>query len=74
MMTQTQYLEIHQTRDHEPTDYENLLADAIERIFAAGVQDLDGVVAGLNEQSVPAPRGKLWTKELYLEEMKRLGA
>lgn len=68
-----QYLEVHQTRDHEPDDYENLLGDAIEKAFAAGIHDIEALVASLNEQCVPAPRGVSWNVELFTEEMARLG-
>lgn len=68
------YLEPHQTRDHEPDAYENLLGDAIERCYAAGIHDLDGLVARLNEACVPTPGGVPWSVELFTSEMKRLGA
>jgi hypothetical protein len=68
------YLNPHQARDREPDDWQNLLGDAIERAFAAGVHDLAGLVARLNEMGVPAPNGQSWTAELYQKEMKRLGA
>ena len=64
----------HQARDREPDDYQNLLGDAIERAFAAGIHDLPGLVASLNEASVPAPNGQPWNAELFQREMKRLGA
>ncbi len=68
------YLNQHQARDREPDDYQNLLGDAIERSFAAGVHDLPGLVAALNEARLPAPDGQAWTAELFQKEMKRLGA
>jgi hypothetical protein len=68
------YLNPHQARDRAPDDYQNLLGDAIERAFAAGVQDLPSLVAWLNEAGVPAPNGQPWTAELFQKEMKRLGA
>ena len=73
-MDQPCYLNPHQARDRAPDDYQNLLGDAIERAFAAGVQDLSGLVARLNEAGVPAPNGQPWTAELFQKEMKRLGA
>ena len=73
-MDQLCYLNPHQSRDRAPDDYQNLLGDAIERAFAAGVHDLAGLVARLNEASVPAPNGQPWTAELFQKEMKRLGA
>ena len=35
-----QYLVVHQSRSEEPTEYENLLAEGIERSYAAGIHDL----------------------------------
>lgn len=74
MQQQEQYLDPHQTRKRPPTDYENLLADAIEKAFAAGVHDLDGICAQLMRDCVPSPGGKPWTPELFKSEVKRLGA
>ena len=71
---QSQFLNPHQTRDREPTDYENLLADGVEKAFAANVHDLQGICALLNADCVPAPDGKTWTPALFELEMKRLGA
>ncbi len=69
-----QYLNPHQARRHEPTMYENLLGDAIERAYAAGHHDLGSLVASLNDQAVPSPDGQPWTAELFTKEMQRLGA
>ena len=71
---QSQYLNPHQTRDREPTDYENLLADGLEKVYAANIHDLPGICARLNADCVPAPDGKAWTPDLFEREMKRLGA
>jgi hypothetical protein len=68
------YLNPHQARDREPDDYQNLLGDAIERSYAAGIHDLAGLVDRLNEAKVPTPGGQPWTAELFVKEMKRLGA
>ncbi|SKA35049.1 hypothetical protein SAMN02745126_05613 [Enhydrobacter aerosaccus] len=68
------YLNPHQARDREPDDYQNLLGDAIERAFAAGIHDLPGLVASLVEANVPAPNGQTWNEDLFRKEMKRLGA
>ena len=73
-MSQGCYLNPHQARDREPDDYQNLLGDAIERSYAAGVHDLPGLVGRLNETRVPSPNGQAWTPELFVEEMRRLGA
>jgi hypothetical protein len=74
MQRQSQYLVVHQTRDREPTDYENLLADGIEQAYARGIQDVAGIVQSLNEACVPSPGAKPWTEALFVSEMKRLGA
>ena len=73
-MEKPPYLNPHQARDRAPDDYQNLLGDAIERAYAAGIHDLSGLVARLNEVNVPAPNGQAWTAELFQNEMKRLGA
>ena len=68
-----QYIVVHQSRDREPTEYENLLADGLVKAFSSGVTDIDGIVAGLVADAVPAPGGREWTSELVLAELKRLG-
>lgn len=68
------YLDRHQTRDREPTDYENLLGDGIERAYAAGIHDLAPLCAFLDESAVPSPNGQRWTPEIFEREMQRLGA
>lgn len=73
-MTQSQYVVVNQSRDRDPTEYEDLLADSLEKAFGAGVEDVDGVVAALIADAVPSPAGKPWTNELVLSELKRLGA
>lgn len=67
------YLEPHQARDREPTAYESLLGDAIERAFAAGVHDLPGLVGCLNATGPNAPDGAPWTEASYRALMARLG-
>ena len=74
MKPNAQYLETHQTRSRAPTEYENLLADAMEQAFAQGIDDIDGLVERLNRDCVPSPGAKPWTAELFASEMKRLGA
>ena len=68
------YNETHQSRSKAPTAYENLLGDAIERAFAAGIHDLDGLVRYLNESGQAGPDGQVWTAENYQREMARLSA
>ena len=73
-MLKPAYLNPHQARDREPDDYQNLLGDAIERAYAAGIHDLAGLVASLNKAAVPAPNSSRWSEELFQREMKRLGS
>ena len=73
-MQKTQYIVVHQSRDRDPTDYENLLGDALERIFAKGVTEIDQVVAELNALEAPAPDAAPWTRALLESELARLGA
>jgi len=68
------YLVVHQSRDREPGEYENLLGDALERLFGLGIAEIDPLVAGLNDLDAPAPDGARWTRELLLSELARLGA
>jgi hypothetical protein len=73
MTSEDRYLVAHQTRDHEPTDYENLLAEGLERAYGRGIQELSEIVKDLNATCVPAPGGQAWSEELFISEMKRLG-
>jgi hypothetical protein len=66
--------ETFQNRAAAPTAYESLLGDSIERAFAAGIHDLDGLVAFLNEGGPSGPNGQPWTATTYCDEMARLGA
>ncbi len=68
------YNETHQNRSAEPTAYESLLGDAIERAFAQGIHDLPGLVAYLNAGGPSGPNGQAWTPENYQQEMARLAA
>ena len=66
--------ETFQHRVAAPTAYESLLGDSIERAFAAGIHDLEGLVAFLNEGGPAGPNGQPWTTASYQQEMARLGA
>nr|WP_175774468.1 recombinase-like helix-turn-helix domain-containing protein [Burkholderia anthina] len=68
------YLEPHQARTREPSQYENLLADSIERAYAQGLHDLASLVSYLNDAG-PGPQvGIFWTETSFVAEMKRLAA
>lgn len=73
MTTRTLYNETFQHRDAAPTAYESLLGDSIERAFAMGTHDLEGLLAYLNTAGPAGPNGQTWTPELYKQEMARLG-
>ncbi len=57
----------------EPSEYARALADALERIFGEGVEDLDVVVARLNESGPPPEGVAEWTRSVFEAEMVRLG-
>lgn len=63
------YLEPHQARKRPPTLYEDLLGDAIERAYQAGVHDLQGLVQALNDSGLASPGGLAWTEEIYRQEI-----
>jgi hypothetical protein len=73
-MKTMQYLNPHQSRKREPTQFENLLGDAIERAFAAGHWELDALVAHLNQTGQRAPNGEAWTAETFCATMQQLEA
>lgn len=68
------YNEVHQNRNAPPTSYESLLGDSIERAYAQGIHDLDGVVAYLNSAGPSGPNGQAWASASFQQEMARLGA
>ena len=74
MMTRTLYNETFQHRDAAPTAYESLLGASIERAFAMGIHDLEGLVSYLNSAGPSGPNGEPWTPTSYQQEMARLGA
>ena len=68
------YLSPHQSRTHEPTTWQQDLANAIEGVFARGARELDDVVAGLNASRVRPPNGGDWTADNFTAAMRELGA
>lgn len=66
------YLNPHQARRRLPTQYEDLLGDSIERAYAAGIQDLPGLVTYLNRSGPNCPLGGVWTEQTFQEEIARL--
>jgi hypothetical protein len=74
MSYQFPYLDAHQSRTQEPTQWQMELASAIEAIFANGAQSLEALIDGLNASRVKAPDGGPWTAEKYSALMRELGA
>jgi hypothetical protein len=64
---------VWQTRAAPPSEYENRLGDALVECFSAGIEELDALVARLNELDVQAPDGTAWTAASFEREMARLG-
>ena len=67
------YLEPNQSRDSEPTPYENRLADAIEKAYAEKIQELGPIVQRLNELGTADPDGNPWTQQSFVEVVRELG-
>jgi hypothetical protein len=74
MSYQFPYLDPHQSRIQEPTQWQMELASAIEAIFAQGADSLDALIDGLNASRVKPPDGGPWTAEKYTTLMRELGA
>lgn len=68
------YLEPHQARTTEPTAYENLLGDTLERAYASGIAEIELLVAFLNDQGPQPLTTDLWTPDVLKAELKRLAA
>lgn len=68
------HVQPHQARRRPPTDYENLLGDAIEAAFTAGAWELPALVARLNEDGIRTPDGQPWTEERFRQVMAHLSA
>lgn len=62
---------VWQTRPAPPTDYDNRLADTLEQIFAAGIEELAPLVARLNELGSRSPEDAQWTEDTFLAYMRR---
>jgi hypothetical protein len=65
---------VWQTRPAPPSEFENRFADALVECFGAGVEQIDALVARLNEMGVQAPDGTKWTAASLERELARLGA
>jgi hypothetical protein len=74
MSYQFPYLDPHQSRTQDPTQWQMELAAALEGIFAGGAHSLDALIVGLNASRVRPPDGGKWTAEKYTTLMRELGA
>ena len=74
MTADDRYLEPHQARQRPPTQFEDLLGDAIERAYAQGIHELPALVAYLNQTGPSAENGADWTEASFTALMARLGA
>lgn len=63
---------VWQTRTNAPTEFENQLGDALEKVFEAGATELEDVVRKLNDIGCRTVDGKAWTTQSFTDEMKRL--
>jgi hypothetical protein len=67
------YLDPHQSRRREPTDWEMSLAGAIEQAFGQGHHELPALVAALNASRVRPREGGHWTEANFTALMRELG-
>lgn len=65
---------VWQTRAVVPTEFENALGDALEKVFEAGATTLEQVVDGLNGIAFRTSDGQPWTAARFETEMARFGA
>lgn len=63
---------VWQNRAAPPTEYENAMGDALEKVFESGATTLDEVVAGLNALAFRASDGGAWTAPRFEAEIARL--
>ena len=63
-----------QNRAEPPSQFENALGDALEEIFASGIDELAQLIDELNKRGSRDRAGRPWTEESFQAEMQRLGA
>jgi hypothetical protein len=68
------YREPRQAATRPATAWEDELGDMLEACFAAGIHDLDGIVARLGASRVRPTSGSVWTVESLLSVLCELGA
>ena len=70
----TRFLQPNQAQQRPPTPFEDLLGDALERAFSAGITELAPLVAYLNQSGPLGPNGQAWTEQTFEVEIHKLGA
>ena len=68
------YLSPHQSRSHEPTEWEMALAGALENAFTKGARTLPDLIVALNASRVRPLEGGTWTEANYTSLIQHLGA
>jgi hypothetical protein len=68
------YLNPRQAAEREPTAWENEFADVLESAFAAGVRELEPLIAELNATRVRPREGGDWTIARFMSTVAELGA
>jgi hypothetical protein len=66
------YMNPRQAQRRAPTDYENLLGDALEAAFAGGARELGELVSRLNADGIRTPDGREWTAANFESILKGL--
>ena len=62
---------VWQTRTHPQSDFEKRLAEALEKLFADGVTELNQLIERLNSEGVQDEDGRDWTEQSFRETMAR---
>lgn len=64
---------VWQTRPAVPSEYEAMLASALEQIFAQRAYELPEIVAALNRDGIRTPDGQAWTEQNFPSVFRELG-
>ena len=66
------YLNPNQSRERDPSPYEDELAAAIEAAYTNDVHDLDELVDRINRDGPRDPDGKTWTTDSFTKTVRQL--
>ena len=67
------FMEPGQAQPRPPTDYENLVGDALEAAFRDGATELAQVIERLNADGIRTPQGGRWTVDNFELVLNALG-